>query len=241
MAILLARAVLPDVNGVAADQAVNDFVFNTTNSQATIAADVIKFYNHVYVSSVPVANYIGATRSRVANASRIDFYDIASYLSGAPHGSPVGSVAFTLAAASATDDLPLQSCVVVSYHGSYTGLVERGPTATRPTPEAAIDMGAPATHAAATRPRATARGRIYVGPLNRALLGSGPSGPELSVTMKGVIKAAASGLLSDEPGWSVWSRTTASVLPVIGGWVQDQFGEQRRRAVKTPTRSTTWP
>jgi hypothetical protein len=117
-----------------------------------------------------------------------------------------------------------------------TGLFEHGPMATRSSPESAVDLGAPATHSAKTRPKASHRGRIYVGPLND-LADNGAAG--LTGFIETDLKVALIRLASTL-GWVVWSRVLASVSTVVAGWIDEQFGAVRRRRLSTGSK-IAWP
>lgn len=231
---ILCRVTLPDVDGIAADAVTNGFAFASADFTAAENA-IVDFYNGAN-TTLPISSYIGGNRSRVALSSMIQVYDLAGFLHGEPHGSPVDTFFFTLGAPTTADE-PDQLAAVLSYHADVSALPEHGGTAVRPTEEESQDQGAPATYIAKTRPRASLRGRIYIGPLCVACAATSGS---LTATFKVDLGQAAHRLRVAVAGsWGVWSRTYGTVTPIMGGWVDDDFGTIRRRRDRTVTR-TSW-
>ena len=124
---------------------------------------------------------------------------------------------------------------MLGYHGVLSAQPEHGGLVTRPTPDRAVDLGAPPTHQASSRPRASIRGRLYLGPLETNCLDS-TTGNVQALIVADII-AAAKVLASESALWCVWSRTYQTATPVTGGWVDLEFGIQRRRRDKVPTRT----
>lgn len=238
MPVILARAVFPDVNGITADEAVNDFTFDTVLSLSTIAANVITFYNGVGGSPSNPCQHLGTSRDRGTNRCQVELYDISAHLDGSPHGSPVDIVMWTLGTPGSTQVLPRQAAITVTNHAVFGSVLEHGPTVTRPSTESAIDQGAPATHAVKSRPKASLRGRIQVGPLSgfAANLTTGLVSAEANLAFA----SACNGLLAADPGWSVWSRVNATTHPISGGWIDQDFAVIRRRKLKSPTPKVVW-
>jgi hypothetical protein len=229
---ILIRATLPDVDGLAVDEAVNSFVF-ASSDVASCVTNVIAFYNAANSFSA-LSGYISANRSRVANICMLQTYELTGFLHGEPHGSPIETDLFTLGPPLGTNQLPDQVAAVLSYHATVSALPEHGPIVARPTDEKAQDEGAPPTHLAKTRPRASLRGRLYLGPLASNAMGN--TG-DLDTAFVSDIQQAAHRLVVAAPAstWSVWSRTYGTVSPIVGGWVGHEFGIIRRRKDKTPT------
>jgi hypothetical protein len=232
----LARLVLSDVSGIAANDSVMDFSFNSASSDSVLATGVTNWINAGGVASL--ANYVAPTRSRVANACRVDVYDLTGHLAGDPHGSPTLSQPFTLGASAATLTNAPQIALVIAFHAAFGTVLEHGPTVSRPTDAAARHEGAPATHPAKTRPRASLRGRVYLGPLNLSAIGGSVGGPVAGLVT--AAKAACAALLSAEPGWSVWSRVNSAMNPITNGWIDTDFGVIRTRRPKSHGTSP-WP
>jgi len=240
MADTLVRVTLANVSGVGADSYVNDFVFSGSVALTALVTSVQAFYNSGTTGTI-LAEVIGAVVSRTANACYIDTYDLTGHLDGSPHGSPTSHTAFTLtpSLSSGITQLPYQDCLVLSTRANYGTALERGPTASMPTPESAQDDGAPATHMGSTRPRASLRGRLYIGPLNSAALdGNGRTASGAGGTSR--LKIQAPALLAAQPSWSVWSRRTASTHPIVQGWIDDEAGVRRTRRTKIAGK-VAWP
>jgi len=232
---LLVKTTIPDVSGIAADAVTNSFVFAASHF-IPIEIAVLNFWTHANTSA-SLGGWLGVSRSRVANACMIQTYELDGFLHGEPHGSPIHSAFWTLPAAFEANQLADQLCAVLSYHAILSAEPEHGPMATRPTTEAAQDQGAPALHSVKSRPRAGLRGRLYVGPLGLTA-NEGVTG-DLRDLLIADLKQAAVRLVA-EAAWSVWSRVLGTVTPIVGGWVDKEFGVQRRRTDKARTK-LTWP
>ena len=233
---ILVRATLPDISGVAADAVTNQFVFTSIDVAGAEAA-VIDFYNGANTTEA-LAGYIGASRTRVANASVIQTYDIGPFMHGEPHGSPLTNDNWTLGAPSG-NEMPDQVALVLGIHGDVSALPEHGATVPRPVSEEAIDQGAPGpTYLAKSRPRASLRGRLYIGPCTLASL-SALGEVDAQFTTDATQALHRLRLSLGVGAWCVWSRTYGTTTPVIGGWIDLEYGVQRRRKDRTPSR-TVW-
>jgi hypothetical protein len=227
MSVTLVRIALQNVSGMAKDQVVNDFVFNAPSSDADAVAAVTAIYN---VSpdgggSNPLGLYINSEISRVAPV-QWSTYDLTAHLDGSPHGSPTATGGFILRGPSSTNQLPDQVAGVMSYHAIDASVLESGPSGPIPTPDRAVDEGAPATHVGNTRPKSSLRGRLYIGPLTiEAVQANGVTSAAFSASMQ----ACGIKLMTDALGWCVWSRRTASVHNIVGGWTDTGFGVVRKR------------
>jgi hypothetical protein len=222
---LYVKATIPDVSGIAADAVTNGFAF-----AHGVVADVVTAVSQFYLSAnttAAMSAYFANSRTRVPFACTLQTYDISTFLHGEPHGTPIDTEVFSLLPAFGGFDLPDQVAAVFSYHGILSALPEHGPVATRPTTEAAQDVGAPATHSAKTRPRASLRGRIYFGPLvtdTADAEGQVKSGFEADAFVALHRLKLAAGA-----SWGVWSRTYGTITPVDSGWIDQDFGVVRRR------------
>ena len=237
MSIWLIRTVLPDIDGVAADEVVNDMVFSTEATAAAVSSLVADFWNLPVAAGSSVSSFIGASRSRVPLVPHIDAYDITGHLDGSPHGSPVNLLPMDLVAAGTAGQLPQQVAITLALHAAFGSVLEHGPTEARPSDEGAIDEGAPATHPAVTRPKSTLRGRIYIGPVTGQAIGNDGL---LAAGFLQTLSQAATRLREADNGWSVWSRSTAAVHPIVGGWIDRNPTVVRRRRPKT-TVTVAWP
>lgn len=241
----LVTATMPDVSGIPADATQMSFAFNGNGGDvgfAAIMAGLVQaFFNNIAAGAThAIGEYLAGSRSRVANAVLYNTYDLAGHLDGSPHGSPTITAPMTLPAPVNTGLLADQLAAILSFEASLTGILERGPVATRPSTDEAIDQGAPATHSARTRPRASRRGRIWVGPLcsftQGDVEGSGLKAVVISDLQKAAHDLIVNSLATVTP-WVVWSRVTAATNVIDGGWVDQRFGTQRRRRDKAIERS----
>lgn len=161
----------------------------------------------------------------------LEVYDITGHLDGSDHGSPFWGDVFDLPDNTAHGPLPDLAAACLSFHADLTGIVESGAVGPIPTPEAAQDMGAPATHEGQTRPRARKRGRVFFGPLNDLCLDwTGPGNrPVLHANFLDDATFAMHRLANAGVGWAVWSRRDGAMHNVQGGWVDNRFTAQRKR------------
>lgn len=181
---------------------------------------IADFYNlNVTETGFHVEHFLSQRITRDLNGAFVNFYK----LPAAPgdSGPPVDQTVFTLrnigigAAA-----LPEQLCVACSIHGDLAGIAERAGT---------------------TRPKARRRGRFFLGPLNIRTLGSTTAEGHREVDTNFVVTLshACSRLVGDPIttpfALVVFSRTDWAGHAVTGGWVDDHFDVQRRRA--DPTRN----
>jgi hypothetical protein len=244
--VLLARAVLQDVSGLPRDEVEMGFVFRDATvagaGPVLVTTLVEQFYNTISTGmSAALSTYLSPTLSRSSSSTRIDVYDIGAHLDGSPHGTPILSTGLALAASGSPSELPNQVAEVLAYHAADADIPERGPSEAIPTEDEAQDVGAPATHPGTPRLKARARGRIYFGPLDvQAMGGTGEPATgfitNLSIAATALRTAGASG----NTFWAVWSRRDAAVRDIVGGWLESEFGIQRRRR-ETPLTRNLWP
>jgi hypothetical protein len=196
----------------------NDFVIATPT--ASVFANLSAFYSAVPSGAVhSVCFYLSNSVSRGSTMLFIEEYDISGHLDGSDTGPPVNTAHVGLtSAASSTTDLPSEIALALSFHADLTGIPE---------------------HSGGLRPRASRRGRIYLGPFCNMGVVTDPVTGRTSVPtqMQTDIKQAAHALRVAEPGWCVWSRKLADAFPVVGGWVDDAWDTQRRRGEDPISRS----
>lgn len=224
-----------DLGGLVVDAVVNHFAFAASATAGAAIDRVIDFFNGPNAGGLPISSYIGASRSRALGGWMLQATPLAGHLDGKNLPSPDVIAAGTLGNPSSSSMLPDQVAVVLSYHGVVSALPEHGGSATRPTSEEAQDEGAPATHVVSTRPRASLRGRIYLGPLEISAINF-TTGDVSSAFLRD-LGTAAERLVTGLDAWSVWSKTYSTLDPVVAGTVQQNTGTQRRRKDKTITRS----
>lgn len=85
-------------------------------------------------------------------------------------------------------------------------------------------------------PRASSRGRVYLGPLNVGLIGADG---RFTTTATNLLRGAMQTLMNE--GNTVWithSTTTGHTAPVIGGFCDNEPDTQRRRGRESTARSS---
>lgn len=235
---------LPRVTEEAQDVIQNSFVFSNYvggTGGGTVNQAITDFYNGD-TGGDSIAQLMSQTIDRTADAVTISAYNIAGHLDGSPHGSPFEVTRMTLNASDGVGNFDEAAQICLSYHSDLTGIPEEGPTAELPTPESAIDMGAPATHLGVTRPAARHRGRLFLGPWNVHAVDQGgvATNPNVaSATAISAITAAAHVLADAEFGWSVWSRRLAALNLIVGGWVDTELAIEKKRRIRD-ARRTSW-
>jgi hypothetical protein len=220
----LVRAVMSAASGLPADAVINDFAFQ--KSSALTAGDwttmfdlVDDFYNVTQASGASVGQHISNQIDRGAT------HELQGYVITAP---PIGSPAATInwlgpVTNGGATGLPTEVAGVLSFHADLTGIAEE---------------------AGATRPRARRRGRVYIGPLIAGAVDNvTPPYFLKESTFLATLRQAAVALetASGAAGlpWSVWSRSDATLRPVVGGWTDNAPDTQRRRGAAASTR-VTW-
>lgn len=235
-------------DGLPKDSAVTSFVFAGDATSAPARADAVDRVSSFWAGHVGPAGHlsVGAELSnevlRAGGGTVCDIYDLAGHLDGSPHGSPLSTTTWNEDNANDAESLPGECAIVLSLKADLNGILEEGAEEEIPTPRAAIRMGAPETHLGRIRPKARRRGRVYIGPLNNnagALTAIGVL--KVHVDTQTVLKNAATALIGSSAGaagaWSVWSRRSAALFPVIGGFIDEAFDTQRRRGVKSTART----
>jgi len=241
----------PPTDGVTQDIIVWKYAFHVT---APIDDGVLHGLAVTFWSLPPtgqthsLADYMSHDLDNTVNHVIVRIYNITGALGvGAFHGTPIRTEFSTLpvSAFGAGLDLPPQLAVVLATNATATGVLEHGPAETVDSTEAAIDQGAPATHAARSRPLSRYRGRMFLGPWNfKALLGAaGESSVEtelLTIACKAAVDLVAASATAAAP-WSIWSKADAILRPIAKGYCEDKFGTQRRRREKTSVVRSLWP
>lgn len=238
MAPILVRVSLAGTSGLATDVAVNDFaLISNVDLTDTVADDIVNdidngFYNYDGGSGSLASLYLSPKISRATNACTAAMYDITGALGGGPIGSPGQVRNFTLDALGTGNPLPSEVAVVTTIHGDLTDVPE---TAVNPSPPPAF-----------IRPAARLRGRLFIGPLATTASTTGTSD---AVPVSGLItllNAAAENLNAaladpdDHGQWAVWSRSSAELNSVVGGWTDNAFDTMRSRG-RDATARTVWP
>jgi hypothetical protein len=219
-----ATVTLPHRSGLARDNVINSFTFDSVDPLTADIFDEIRdaleeFYNATSAEVlVQVGRYINSSISR-SSAPIVRIYDVSGHMSGAPAGSPVGTRAFAAALPSSASEigLPNEAAVCLTMAADFGSDVEFGP---------------------GTRPRARDRARVYIGPLNvtAAQTTLGITRPDVdmrnNLAQSGIRLARRFATVN----LVVWSRAAASTKTVTHVWVDDAFDSQRRRGERPTSR-----
>ena len=242
--LIKAVVTLPAQSGLPADNVTNTFHFyqDGTVPVGTFGPEITtlieQFYSSVVVgdqTTHPVGYFISGLIDR-AGLVTVDQYDWTSF---GPTGSPIWTETFTPPATSGASDFqPPELAVCVSFNGNATGVPEVGPSGPIPTPEAAQDMGAPATHTGRTRPASRLRNRVYVGPLIIDAFDAATG--RITNGFSELCSAAAKRLC--QPGTNVRlvvaSARAGSYTNPVTVWCDNEPDIQRRRGRKATVRNT---
>lgn len=197
----------------------------------------IKFLDTVHTGATnPMGAYLASCLdlSTTVRAYRID-----GHLDGSPHGSPYAT-AVQARVAEGGDSRGNAQCAVITWHSSaYDTTPNEGPSGDIPTPESAVDMGAPATHTGVTKLKARQANRMYFGPLDGSTIGvDGNANPQFTDTfMTDAQKNMGGFLLTDGFGVHVWSRRNAAVTAIGSGWVDRGVKIRRNKGFQPNTRT----
>lgn len=215
---------LPHRSGLARDNVINSFTFDTNDpADATIFDEIRDALEEFYTATsdvvlVAVGRYINSSISR-SSAPIVRMYDVSAHLGGGPAGSPVGTRAFSAALPnSATETgLPNECAICLTMAADFGSDVEFGP---------------------GTRPRARDRARVYIGPLNgtAAQTTLGITKPDVDCRTNIAESGARLARRLSTANVVVWSRAAASTKPVTHVWVDDAFDTQRRRGERPTSR-----
>lgn len=246
--VIKAVAILNHLSGIPEDADENVFVFgitaaDLTTAAATAEAAVVGFYNDVEPGATrEPAQYLSSAITRAALGCSVEATDITAHLDGSAAGPPADVLPWTLNAPFSSNSLPAECSVVITQFGTGRAAAPvLGPVSAIPNSAREQRDGAPATHSGRTRPKNSHTGRLYFGPLIAEVVDLTASGEAVvAASVSSDLAAAATGLLADAPGWSVWSRKLASVDPIIGGRIDNAFDTQRRRGVESTLR-VSWP
>lgn len=226
------QTILPATSGLPEDDTVWSHYFR--GDSATVDYDHLGGAVAAAFGTTYLMGKMGPTVSRSA-APTFRVYDYGEVPVSLPAraGSPVYTGAWASAIAAADNSgLPYEVAVCLSFHGDLTGLAETIP-------------GGPAGPAGDTHPRARARGRMFMGPLTLTLIDTNFTAPTMLAAYRTNLAAAGAALrdnanlTADGVDWCVFSRTSALISPVVGGWVDNEFDTQRRRG-RAPTARTTF-
>jgi hypothetical protein len=250
MALIRTVVTIPSVSGVPADAFVNTWHTRPQNPPdnamyANIEGRIMAFYTDQQPGQVAgLASYFSKEAARITGGVSLKSY----LLPGVPGdvGSPDHMSNYTLTDVGGGQELPAEVACCLSYHGNLVDIPNRaGADTPIATPDAAVDMGAPATHPGRIRLAERHRGRLFLGPLNTTACQVGPGGAgrqRPGAVFLNDVKLAAAGVNADLTSlgaeWIVFSRRDWAGYPVVGGFIDDAFDTQRRRGAKAATRVT---
>lgn len=222
---LLAKVKIPHRSGRPEDTVMNSFAFDLTpgiaNANAVLIVAAVKdFYDGVTGGGAKLHSLLSPELGSDTIAPRVDLYDLTGHLDGSAHGAPVfGSDMTWTGFPGAGFAHPGEVAICASFHSAYGADVEF-----------AVGGG---------RPRGRDRGRVFIGPLhgNTAAMDTNGTARVITSAQTTVIQAMTR-LANAGVAWSVWSRSSASLKPVVGGFVDDAFDTQRRRGTRPTARQT---
>lgn len=223
---VLVRVRMTANSGLLEDEIVNTFAFRYAGGLVPNHAAVLSLadaVNEFYNNTDPAAEYnVSEGISTRVDRSATHVMEFVSIVLG---GSPFDSVDWLGPAAPVGDsNLPTEVAACLSFHGDLQGVPEQ---------------------VGGERPRANRRGRIYVGPLRNHVLGMAAPAPVINDWFRTAMAAGAIRMadtaLADGFTWSVWSRESAELYPVVAGWTDNAPDTQRRRGQASTSRITWGP
>jgi len=194
----------------------------TPTEMSGIADTAFKFFNGAAGGTGTITYFMGPQVKRGSNQALVDLYDLDLADPRHHFGSPVATYQKSPGAGFSSVPFPNECAVVLSYRASY---------------------GSDPEHDGVTRPRASDRGRTYIGPLSQAASTTAvlPNGTSVAVVEPNLMSAAmtaASTIVTAAPTsnflWCVWSRKEAQLKPVAYKACDNSFDTLRRREVEPP-------
>lgn len=232
MPAIHAVVTLEAATGLPEDACVNTWNFANTSPGPPNTSDhndvftlLVNFYNSTSGSQTfPVARYLSPALSRVSGKARVTQYD-----PNGPFypllGPPLSDAVFSLHAPTGSPvAAPSEVAACLSFHGATVGVPEHG--------------------AGGSRPKATRRGRVYLGPLDTNAFGVDTFNVvRLNGNFRTDVGIAADHLRTESAGkdmnWCVWSRKNSAMYQVTGGWIDDALDTVRSRG-QAATLKSIW-
>ena len=209
---------LQKTSGVIKDQVVNNWYTDTVMAGSAVASALETFYQALGSQMAPCMKVL-------AGSIFIDQYAIPDTRPppGVGLGPPVASFSKALTGVSATTGLPSEVAIALSFHADYSTIPEHGP--------------------GHTRPRASYRGRVYLGEWSQLVIKCDASTNYDSIlnpsSITPIASAASALMHTSGLGWSVFSKKNWVLHEVVGGWVDNSFDSARRRKIPETTK-TAW-
>jgi hypothetical protein len=210
MTHIKAQVVLPYYSALPEDVTSNTFHFFVPTTPAT-SAELGEIVNRLDAFYHGFDDRLAAVISRT-NGAEVRLYDMADPEPRQPLDPPWG---FLIDAAAGGTNLPNELSLVLSFHSAFVSGV----------------------------PNARRRGRVYLGPFTSTQSdpGSNTAFSRPSATLVSAVAAAAPLLntqIAEPLDWAQYSPTNDALLPVVGGWVDNEWDIQRRRGVTATARTT---
>ena len=230
MSLIKVQTVLERTSALPEDRVVMDMYFGTGPADqslvtvALIEAALLDFWQGSRTTALSLSGYLATDVSRGVLSAHRRYYG--KEPGEADFGSPLIVNGWTPGAPPSATGLPDEACVCLSYHGDLTDISEED---------------------GATRPASRRRGRIYFGPLYAGAVSTGAGLPTRPLgALVSDLLDAADDLLAASEAAATWSWVCAhasgtagwSVVPVVGGWVDNAWDTQRRRGMSATTRQT---
>lgn len=237
MALYRIQNILHSSTGIPADDVVNTFHFVTSEELVDEAVahalngHVAASYNIALADGVwPVSRWL-AQDVRGGAAPTVKAYDEGE------GGSPIAIDTWAgFSAGFDATSLPSEVAVCLSYKADLSGVAEEAPDG--------VDLGL-----APDRPASRKRGRVYIGPLSRAISVGNPARPDATTIIPSLLKMGTflgnptNVVLTDvDATWVVVSDQAGPGIDhfstILTCWVDDEFDTQRRRGHKATVRTS---
>lgn len=210
------QVILPYRSGVPTDVITNTWHFESLDDESITSAKLATLYSRLvtFYNSV----YAGSAIKGLAGYVNPLLVVMKGYnlADPKPRTAVRESVTPLTVGTQQNDTTPSEASIVLSFHTAYASGI----------------------------PKASQRGRIYLGGLGASFFDAGTLSGSSQVkqasreAITGAAGALYAGALSDKWGWSVYSDKRSQSFAVAGGWVDNAIDTQRRRGQAATTRST---
>ena len=205
---------LDKISGLLSDVVENTWYTNTVAGPSVVVPALQTFYSNL-------ASYMAPSMLGTLTVIQYAIPDTRPPL-GSGMGPPVSTTTATPWSITSSSGLPAEVSIALSYHADYHSIPE---------------------HAGNLRPRASYRGRVFIGELSTSVISTASTGVKetlVSSTTQATLCTLASNFKAVSGlGWSVFSHKNWALYPVIGGWVDNAIDSTRRRQI-APTIRQTW-
>lgn len=240
---LLVQHKIAIAGGTPADDIVNNFTIagNTDGLYVSEVVGVLQAVADFYRATGPnhaitLASIMSREIDGGADRTWVKAYDISDVLGGGFMGSPIAAYTYAFPTVQGGSSLPRELAAVLRF--------ETASRAASPVEGADnLALGPPDADTKRDRPKSRETGRIYIGPLNFAVL-SNNLDSSVNSTLRDVATGAGldlhNALKAINPailGLGVWSRQSAKVSPVKSFYMDNAMDVIRKRGQK-PTAGT---